>query len=97
VKTIKLSKPVLVGSGEDGDVKKVEELVFREEIVAGDLRGIPMRDPPFWDDLLKIAGRLCGQPDVVINKLSFQDANEVAALVGGFTGVGQPTGNKPSP
>jgi hypothetical protein len=60
------------------------------------MRGIPMRDPPFWDDLLKVAGRLCGQPDALINKLSFEDAAEVVSLVGGFTGLSRPTGTGPS-
>jgi hypothetical protein len=67
-------------------------LTFREEVVAGDLRGVPMRDPMLFDDLLKIAGRLCGQPDNVMAKLSVGDLLEVAPFVAGFIGGSPPTG-----
>lgn len=82
-----LKKPIQVG-----DAPPVTELNLREEVVAGDLRGVPMRDPMLFDDLLKIAGRLCAQPDNVMARLSFQDLMEVAPLVAGFIGGSPPTG-----
>ncbi len=45
--------------------------------------------------LLKIAGRLCGYPEVVINKLSLADTGEVLKIVGGFMAAGQETGIAP--
>lgn len=82
-----LKKPIQVG-----EAQPVTELTFREEVVAGDLRGVPMRDPMLFDDLLKIAGRLCAQPDNVMARLSVEDLMEVAPLVGGFIGASPTTG-----
>lgn len=89
-RTLTLRRPIQVGEGAE-----ITELVFRDEIVAGDMRGIPLRDPMLFDDILKLAGRLCGQTDVVMNRLRMDDLMEVAALVGGFTGAGPPTGPTP--
>lgn len=86
-----LKYPVTVG-----DVT-VSELTIREKIVAGDLRGVPMRNPLHTDDLLKIAGRLCAQPDAVMNGLSLEDFDELAGIVVGFTNGGQKTQTAPSP
>lgn len=88
-----LKKPVSVGE------TTVAELSFREELVAGDLRGIKLSSlsDPASDDLLKIAGRLCGQTDAVMNKLSLADMSEVIGIIGGFLSGGLETGNKPSP
>lgn len=80
---LQLKNPIQVGEG-----APITELNFRDEPVAGDMRGIPIRDPMLWDDILKLAGRLCAQPDAVMNRLSFGDLQEVAKLVGGFTGGG---------
>lgn len=88
---LKLKEPVTIGS------ITVTELNFRERVVAGDLRGVPMRDPMYFEDLLKIAGRLCAQPDPVMNALGVEDAMEVVATVGGFIGGSQKTGPAPSP
>lgn len=77
---------------------EISELVFREEVVAGDLRGIrqsALATDPLIDDVLKIAGRLCGQPDAVMNKLSVYDTGEVMALVHDFFKRGLETGTKP--
>lgn len=73
----------------------ITELNFREEIVAGDLRGVAMRDPMQYDELLKIAGRLCAQPDAVMNKLSLADTLGVVEAVGSFFDGGLKTGKKP--
>lgn len=86
----KLKEPIVFGE------ETITELKLRNRIVAGDMRGVPMRDPMLVDDLLKIAGRLCGQPDHVMNALSYQDFKEVGAIVEGFTVGGQTTGSEPS-
>lgn len=86
-----LKRPVSVGSVE------VTELVFREELVAGDLRGVKassLSDPTI-DDLLKISGRLCGQTDQVMSRLSVDDLGRVLEVVGGFLSGGPPTGPTP--
>ena len=88
LRKVVLRKPIQIG--EEG--APITELTFRDEIVAGDMRGVPIRDPPYWDDVLKIAGRLCAQPDPVMNKLSMADLQEVFALVNSFTGSGPATG-----
>ncbi len=87
-----LKKPVQLGEGEP-----VTELVFREELVSGDFRGLKVNSlsDPLMDDLLKIAGRLCAQPDVVMGKLGMLDLSEVIGIVGGFLQAGQETGIAP--
>lgn len=76
-----LKKPIQVGEG-----PLVTELNFREEVVSGDLRGIKFSDlqDPKPEDILKIAGRLCGQTDVTLSKMHFVDLMEVTPLVLGF-------------
>lgn len=86
-----LKKPIQLTS----ESPLITSLTFREEVVAGDMRGVPMRDPMLFDDVLKIAGRLCGQPDAVLNKMSLVDLLEVAPLVAGFMGIGLETGTAP--
>jgi hypothetical protein len=86
-----LKQPIPFGS------ETITELNIREKIVAGDLRGIPMRDPMYTEDLLKIIGRLSAQPDPVINAMSIEDLMEVGAAIEGFTGRSRPTGTTPSP
>lgn len=88
----KLKKPVVI----DGQ-PTVEELSLRSEVVAGDLRGIAMREEPLADDMMKIIGRLAAQPDHVINRLSVPDFHELSGLVQDFINGGQRTGSEPSP
>lgn len=88
---VKLKRPVTLG--EQGE--PVTELRLRDEVVAGDLRGLEMRHPLHWDDMLKIAGRLAAQPDAVMNKISMEDLGQVTPLVLGFLGLGQETGKTP--
>lgn len=92
MKTITLKKPIQVGEGPE-----VVELRFREEIVAGDLRGIKVSETMLIDDVLKIAGRLCAQPDTVMNRLSVNagDMATVLELVSSFMSGGPTTGQKP--
>ena len=85
-----LKKPVKAGNDD------VRELTFREEIVAGDMRDIPIGEEGMTvGHLLKIAGRLCGYPELVINKLSLEDTGEVLKIVGGFMNAGPETGPTP--
>lgn len=93
IRKVILKKPIQFGQ----EGAPITELAFRDEIVAGDLRGIPMREPMLFDDILKMAGRLCGQPEAVMNRLSMADLQEVAALVGSFTESGPATGPTSSP
>lgn len=89
-----LKKPITVG--EKG--QPVTGLVFREEVVAGDLRGIKLGDMGnlLTDDMLRIAGRLSGQPDVVMNRLGLEDFARVIEIVLPFLNPGQQTGSEPS-
>jgi len=93
VKTYTLLKPIQIGETQP----PVVELHFREEVMAGDLRGVKMSGlaDPSVDDLLKIGGRLCAQPEAVMNRLSPEDFGEVAAIVNGFFRSGPGTGSKP--
>jgi hypothetical protein len=90
---LKLKKPISLG--EEG--APITELSFREEIVAGDLRGIKLKslEDPAADDLLKIAGRLCGQPDAVMSRLGLADLAQVLEVVGGFLSAGLEIGSEP--
>lgn len=73
-----LSKPVTIGS------EVVTDLTFRDHVVSGDLRGgvswtkILERD---HDTIMRIAGRLCGQPDVVLNALCLKDTAVIVEFV----------------
>lgn len=86
-----LKTPIEFGS------QAITELNIRTRIVAGDMRGIPMRDPMFFDDMLKIIGRLTGQPDPVIHNMSIEDLEGVSEILAPFIGTGLPTGSGPSP
>ncbi len=93
--SLKLSKPIVLTEGSTA----IEQLTFRDELVSGDLRGIKLSSlgDPTADEMLKIAGRLCAQPDAVMNRLSLADLGGVLELVAGFMSAGQQTGTKPSP
>ena len=86
-----LKKPVQLTA----DGPSVTALNFREEMVTGDMRGILVRQDMPWEDVMKIAARLTGQTDVVMNRLSIADGGEVVRLVGLFLNAGQETGPTP--
>ena len=86
----KLKEPIQHGE------ELITELKFRTKVVAGDLRGITVREDFEFGDLLKIAGRLSAQPDGVINKIAWQDVGEVVGLISGFMGGGRTTGTSSS-
>lgn len=76
---------------------EVTELNFREEITAGDIRGVKLSalGDPSTDDLLKVAGRLCGQPDALMAKLSVADLMKVGEITFGFFATGLEIGTGP--
>ncbi len=67
-RTVILEKPIKLKNGTN-----VDELVFREGR-AGDLRGVRVGDGIDIDDLMKIAGRMCGHGVHVVHRLSGADA-----------------------
>lgn len=82
-KVLKLSNPIKFGSEE------IKELTFREP-KGKDMRSLPI--PPNSGDLLDLAGKLCAQPNSVIDELSGPDVMKVLEIVGGFIQGGQQTG-----
>lgn len=83
---IKLERPLRVG--EKG--AEITELVLRERLCAGDYRGLKLGslmttvgEVPI-DDYLKIASRLSGQPDAVINDLGEADLAQVISAINDF-------------
>lgn len=90
-KTIKLRVPVQLGT------QLVDELNFRVP-TAKDFRGLPLDLD--MNGLLKIAGRLCGQTDVVIDRLTggmtWGDLGEVISTVSFFISGSQKAGSAPS-
>ncbi len=90
---IVLQRPIKVG--EKGEVT---ELHLRERLCAGDYRGLKLgslmattlAEVPV-DDYLKLAARLSGQPDLVINDLSELDLAAVINAINDFRSAGQKT------
>ncbi len=94
-----LKDPIAILSKDTGlPIETVSELTFRESVCAGDLRGIKASalGDPMIDDIIKIAGRLSGQSEAVMIRLSFQDLDEIGALVFGFLHAGRKTGTTQS-
>jgi tail assembly chaperone E/41/14-like protein len=92
--TVKLESPIILGE----KIPPTAELVFRTTVVAGDLRGIKFSGLADMsvDDLLKVAGRLSGQPDIVMNRLELADLATVTEHVNRFLNPGQKTPDAPS-
>lgn len=93
--TIQLQKPIRLT-----DIAPVvSELYMRDELCTGDLRGIRARfiSDPTFDEIVKIASRLAGQPEELLNKMSIADFDQVGAAVLNFFGNGQAIGTTPSP
>lgn len=83
---IKLERPLKVGTAG----VELTELVLRDRICAGDYRGLKLGslmttvgEVPI-DDYLKIASRLSGQPDAVINDLGEADLAVVISAINSF-------------
>lgn len=81
--TIKLDDPISYGS------ETIESLELRKP-KAKDMRGLPLQMG--MDDMLKLAGRVSGQPDSVIDELSINDLGRVMEIVGNFMGPGRKIG-----
>lgn len=82
-----LKDPVRFGT------ETIAELEVREGITAKDLRGVKITELEVTDNLLKVSGRLCAQPDPVMDALSFRDLIALFEVVSGFLGVGPKTGS----
>jgi hypothetical protein len=95
--TITLKKPVTIGGKDGRRDTVVSELHFRSNVEAGDMRGIRLTDEPMtFDEMIKVGGRLCGQPDVIMFKLDLKDARKVVTLVSGFLADGLEIGSEVS-
>jgi len=97
---ITLKDPVSIGSDHTkGDgIINVSEFNMREKVVSGDLRGLKvseLADPPV-EKALVLAGRLCGQLDLVMQKLSVRDTIEVVGAALGFFASGLTDGKTQS-
>jgi hypothetical protein len=71
---VELETPIEYGK------QTIEVLNFRT-IRGGDVADFPLQGGKMRD-LLKIAGKLCGQPDIVIMKLEGKDLARVVAAMG---------------
>lgn len=79
-----LKTPITVGS------ETITTLEFREP-QAGDIRSFPLQNQTAGD-LLNVAGKLCNQPQAVIDKLGVEDLVGITALVVDFLPAGLVTG-----
>jgi hypothetical protein len=88
---VKLKRPIQIAAKDGAEIETISELTIREEICAGDLRGIKLKslEDPSMDDLLKIAGRLAAQPDHVMNRLGLDDMGEIVQAVASFLDRGE--------
>ena len=71
----------------------IRELLFGREMVAGDLRGISVRDMTH-DNICEVAARITGVPAPILRQLTMPDYLEVAGVVGDFFGGSPVTGGK---
>lgn len=74
----------------------VSTLVFTRKPVAGDLRGMSLRELDKADNLMTLAARLCSVPPSVINQLDMEDFMELGAVLTDFLPGGQRTGSEPA-
>jgi len=84
---IPLARPLMHGAEE------IRELLFGREMVAGDLRGISVKDVTH-DDILEVTCRITGVPTPILKQMKMPDYLQVAELVGGFFGDSPPTGER---
>lgn len=85
--SIELHYPVKIGESEDAEV--VSSLTFKRPH-GKEMRDIPAK--PVVGDLLKLAGRLSGHPQIVFDRLEMCDFNRVIEAMGDFLDDGQRTG-----
>lgn len=65
--------------------EEIKELLFGREMVAGDLRGISVKDMTH-DNILEVASRITGVPTPILKQMKMPDYLQVAEVVGGFFG-----------
>lgn len=85
-KTVKLRTPIVLGK------ETVTELTFRPP-TGKDFRKLRMEKGLELDAVLVFAGRLAGQPDIVIDKLEGEDLAEVIGIANVFMAAGLPGGS----
>jgi hypothetical protein len=74
----------------------VTELIVRP-MRAKHMGGMPLDKAGMqFSHLLEIAGRLTGQPPIVLGEIHGQDLAELLEVVGGFFSAFLPTGDEPS-
>lgn len=83
-----LKRPIKVG-----DAPEITSLTLREELSAGDLRGLKLRSlaSPLdmsVDDMLKIVGRLSGRSDPEMSRLSPEDFGALGEIIADFFSSG---------
>lgn len=76
-RTLKLKAPIEFGS------QRIDELTF-QPLSGKMLRGLRVVAGLEIDAMLTLAGRLTGQPDPVIDKLTGDDLEEVIAIASDF-------------
>lgn len=80
-----LRKPISIPN-----LPTITEITLREELCAGDFRGIKLRaiSDPTGDDMIKLISRLSGHPEAVIGHVPHgmgeQDLDELGEKVIGF-------------
>lgn len=82
----RLRKPVAGAHG------PVEELAFRPEATTADMMTLKVGQALTVADIAEVGGKLCGQPPLVMQKLSSHDVAVVSDLVMGFLFSGPETG-----
>lgn len=88
---LKLKESVVFGS------EVVSELEFRDKAKAKDLLGVKLSEIDLTENVLKVAGRLCGRPTPFMEMLDAEDVLKLAEYVGGFFLSGRKTGTDGSP
>lgn len=85
--TVTLRKPIQFGK------ELIESLEFRDGC-AGDLRNLNLKvgQAPTDDQLLDLAGRMCGRTPKALDRLSAEDCGEVKEIALGFWVRSQPGG-----
>jgi hypothetical protein len=86
-KVYELKEPIAWGS------ETVSKLEFRKPQI-GDIKFMKLTEPTL-DDILRLASKLSGQSQQLIDSLSIQDGMEVADLLGNYLGPSPETGKVP--
>lgn len=86
-KTYKLKEPIEWGS------ETVTQLEFKKPTI-GDIKFMKLSEPTL-DDILKLASKLSGHSQQLIDRLSIQDGMEVADLLGNYLNPSPATGKAP--